>query len=348
MLAIALALLAGCGAPAAPASPTAPVATAASVPVVCADPTVPAVVAKVGDRSFTAAELDLLVGPSEARARVDLFEAREGALQHLIDKQLLETEAKKRGVDVEGLLKAEVEDKLPPPTDAELESFYNANVARIRQPLDEVKDQIRSHLAEQKMNERLEGFLAELQAATPATMFLEAPRFDVAATGPRLGPADAPVQIIEFSDFQCPYCSDGAKTIKDLRAKYGDKVSIVYRNFPLPSHTQAHRGAEAALCASDQGKFWEYADVLFENQRAMGDPELNQYAKGLALDEAAFSACLTAGTHSAQIDADQADGEKVGMNGTPGWYINGRAVSGARPLSAFSKIIDAELARLGR
>ena len=337
MIAIVLTLLVGCGAP-----PPAP------LPVVCADPTVPAVVAKVGERSFTAAELDALVGPSEARARVELFEAREGALQHLIDKELLETEAKKRGLDVEGLLKAEVEGKVAPIDDAEVQAFYDANVARIRQPLEAVKEEVRSHISEQAMNARLEGFLADLQAANPATMYLEAPRFTVAQTGPRLGPADAPVQIVEFSDFQCPYCNDGAKVVRDLRAKYGDKVSIVYRNFPLPMHNQAHRGAEGALCADDQGKFWEYADLLFANQRAMGDVELNQHAKTLGLDEAKFSACLTAGTHSAQVDADQADGEKIGMNGTPGWYINGRAVSGARPLPAFSKIIDAELARLGR
>ena len=144
-----------------------------------------------------------------------------------------------------------------------------------------------------------------------------------------------------------PYCIRGSDTLKQVMDKYGDKVSVVYRHFPLSFHTEAHKGAQASECANEQGKFWEYHDKLFANQRAMFDEDLRRYAGEVGLDQAKFDECLASEKYKAKVDKDLEDGAAAGMSGTPGFFVNGRFVNGAQPLEVFSQIIDAELAKKG-
>ena len=162
---------------------------------------------------------------------------------------------------------------------------------------------------------------------------------------PRFGNPEAPVQIVEFSDFQCPYCTRGASTLDEVKEAYGDKVTVVYRHFPLSFHMEAYKAAQASECANDQSKFWEYHDLLFANQRALTEPDLVSYAEQLSLNMGDFTECLNSGKHAATVDEDMAEGAAVGMQGTPGFFINGRFLNGAQPFEAFKEIIDAELAR---
>lgn len=159
------------------------------------------------------------------------------------------------------------------------------------------------------------------------------------------GNKSAKVKLVEYSDFQCPYCERHYPTLKQILAEYGDKVSVEYKHFPLNFHPMAQPAAEASECASAQGKFWEYHDKIFENQQALSQPSLTQWAQELGLNMTKFNACVQAGTYRAKVQAQAAEGSKLGVEGTPATFVNGQLVSGALPFEAFKQIIDAELAK---
>ncbi len=160
-----------------------------------------------------------------------------------------------------------------------------------------------------------------------------------------LGPADAPITIIEFSDFQCPYCEQWHKQVFDeLMAAYPGQIRFVYRDFPLPSHPEAQPAAEAAECAGDQSAYWDFHNALFSGPYGLSRAAYEQYASDLDLDTASFTACLDARTHQAEVEADARDASRAGINSTPSFVVNGRLLIGALPLSDFMAVIDEELA----
>ncbi len=159
----------------------------------------------------------------------------------------------------------------------------------------------------------------------------------------------APVVIVEFSDFQCPFCRKALPTLKQIKAVYGDDVAFVYKHFPLASiHPLAMRAAEASECARDQGKFWQYHDLLFENQGAFQDDKLVSYAEELGMDTRMFKDCLASGAKRLIIQRDFQEGLDQGLQGTPIFFINGRRLEGAQPYSEFKRIIDEELTKHGK
>jgi protein-disulfide isomerase len=161
---------------------------------------------------------------------------------------------------------------------------------------------------------------------------------------PAFGPEDAKVTIVEFSDFQCPYCSRAANAVTQIKEKYGDQTRTVFRQFPLSFHKEAHLAAQASLAAHEQGKFWEYHDKLFENQKALGREDLEKYAKELGLDMAKFKKALDDGTHKATVDAELQLGKEVFVDGTPTMFINGTRVGNSTDFAAISAAIDKALA----
>ena len=173
-------------------------------------------------------------------------------------------------------------------------------------------------------------------------------RVEVSTQGaPVRGAADAPVTLVEFSDFECPFCKQAQPTLKQLLERYPGKVRIAYRDFPLESiHPQARRAAEAARCAHDQGKFWEYHDALFTASPKLSADDLKRYATEVGLDGTKFDACVAGGSHKAAVQQDLDEGKELGITGTPAFFINGRPLSGAQPLEAFTKVIDDELTRV--
>ncbi len=163
---------------------------------------------------------------------------------------------------------------------------------------------------------------------------------------PSIGPENAPVTIIEFSDFQCPYCGVWYKQVyKQLLASYPTQIRLVYRDLPLPMHPEAVPAAEAAECANEQGAFWKYHDVLFEQQYGLDRAAYEHYAADLGLDATAFAACLDSHRYQAEIEADARDAGSVGISGTPSFVVNGRVLIGALPFSEFKTVIDEELAK---
>jgi protein-disulfide isomerase len=170
----------------------------------------------------------------------------------------------------------------------------------------------------------------------------------VDSTGrPALGDKDAPVTIVEFADFQCPFCGRTEGTLKELRAKYGDKIRLVHMDFPLPFHSHALDAAKAARCANEQGKFWQYRDALFANQNKLAPADLKATGKTLGLNSTEFNECFDKAKYVTQIKTDQAAGEKAGVDGTPAFFIDGRPLTGAQPAPAFEQLIDDELANRG-
>jgi protein-disulfide isomerase len=268
----------------------------------------------------------------------------ENTLDQAIQDRLLEAEAAAKGVSKEQLL-ADI--KAPAVTDAEVDAFYEQNKAQIPRPKDEIAPQIKKYLEQRGQGEARQKFFDSLEAKYKVEKKLEPIRIEVAATGPAHGPATAPVTIVEFSDFQCPYCGRLIPTLEQVKQKYGDKVRIVFRQYPLPMHPNAQKAAEASLCANEQGKFWEMHDAMFKNQQELAVDNLKAKAAALGLKADEFNSCLDSGKYVAQIQADMKDGSAVGVNGTPAMFINGRFVNGAVPIEQISSIIDDELRRKG-
>jgi protein-disulfide isomerase len=334
----ALLVLAACSTSAQPAHRTAP-----------AD-----VVATVGSASITLAEVDdkALDQPAPGGVKLSqaLYDARRAALDDLIAARLMDDAAKAQGVERSALIEKEITAKIPPVTDAEIASWYQSNQARLQGgSLDQMRQPIKSYLTQQRMQDVRERYLDMLKAKTPVHVLLEPPRQKVAAAGgPAKGAANAPVEMIEFSDFQCPFCQRANPTVEQVLTTYGDRIHFVYRHYPLPNHPNARPAAEAAACAAEQGKFWPYHDRLFSTPGKLSDAELKQSAADLGMNAGQFNSCVDTHKYRAQVDADVKAGEEAGVNGTPAFFINGRSISGAQPFDVFKKIIDEELALKSR
>jgi protein-disulfide isomerase len=248
------------------------------------------------------------------------------------------------------LLDAEVTSKVGLVTEQEIEKFYQENKAQIKGEQGQVREQIRSYLQNQKLNAKRDEFLKSLRSQAKVVINLKPPpvlRVEISADGaPFKGPAKAPVTIVEFSDFHCPFCRRVIPTLTQIESKYGDKIKLVFRDFPIeglhPGATKAH---EAARCANEQGKFWPYHDKLFAGPPKSSPEIFKAFAKELGLDVASFETCFDAGKYQADIKKDIEEGNRVGVTGTPAFFINGRLISGAQPLEAFARIIDDELSR---
>jgi protein-disulfide isomerase len=161
---------------------------------------------------------------------------------------------------------------------------------------------------------------------------------------PVRGNPSAPITVVEFSDFHCPYCKRVQPTLMELLNRYPDKVRIVYMDLPIDSlHPQAARASEAARCARDQGKFWEYHDRIYAGGPDTTPEYLRKMAAEVGLDVGAFEQCLASGKHKEGIQADLQQASRLGLNGTPAFFVNGRPLSGAQPIEAFVQLIDEEL-----
>jgi len=308
-------------------------------------------VATVGSTKITLSQVDerAMREPvsafGNARLGQALYMARSAALEELVGNELLDQEAKKRGIERPALVEKEIASLVSPPTDAEVSAWYQANAARVQgAKLEEVSAPIRNMLAQQRMDAAREQFLTTLRAKTAVSISLEPPRQKVADAGhASKGPAGAPVVMIEFSDFQCPFCQRANPAVDQVLKTYGDKIRFVYRHYPLPNHPDARPAAEAAACAQEQNKFWPYHDQLFANASKLSAKDLKDHAGAAGLDTTQFAACVDSRQTRAKVDADIAEADAAGVTGTPAFFINGRPLEGAQPFEAFKRIIDEEL-----
>lgn len=311
------------------------------------------VVAEVGGRKITLKEVDAKWEEFDAaeRARVTqlLYQNRRNMLDQVVGEILIENAAKAAGMSATTYVTQESAKRATPVSEAEIVQFFDGNRDRAQgRTLDQLRGQIKEFLESQRQLQARAQLVEELKGKNAAiTVMLDPPRYTVAtaAIDPVRGAANAPVTIVEFSDYQCPFCSRVNPTLAKVLATYGDKVKIVFKDFPLPNHAEAPKAAEAAHCAGEQGKYWEMHDKLFADQRALHVPQLKQSALAIGLDAAKFDQCLDSGKHAVLVTAGMAQGEKLGVNSTPSLYINGRALIGAQPFEQFKAVIDEELAR---
>jgi protein-disulfide isomerase len=276
-----------------------------------------------------------------------LYEARRAVLDEMIGNRLIDGDAKARGVDRDVVVQQEITAKVTQPTDSDVADWYKSNQQRVQgASLEQVAAPIRSLLVQERTSAARRTYVDRLKASTAVALTLDPPRVTVSDDGrPSKGPAGAPVQIIEFSDFECPFCFRVNPTVAQVLSTYGDRVRLVYRHLPLPNHPNARPAAEASGCANEQGRFWEYHDRLFANQSRLAAADLKQHAADLGLDTAKFNTCVDSRRFQKDVDADLDAAQLLGVSGTPHFFINGRALSGAQPLESFKAIIDEELAR---
>jgi protein-disulfide isomerase len=318
-----------------------------------ADAGIPEVLATIGDEKITLADVQARTGDKLAQLESQYLRERsktvETALQDILRERVILAEANKTGKTIEDLVLAEAGGTFDP-TDVEIEAWYDENKARLGpRKIDEVRAQIADLLRKKRRDEAAEKLQNRLNQQRQVAIKFQPFRlaFDN-GNAPTLGKKDAAVTFVEFSDFQCPFCRQFAPTIHQVEKDYGDRIQIVYRQYPIPSlHPFAFKAAEASLCAHEQGKFWALHDMMFAEQDRLTVMDLKEKAARLGMDKAKFSTCLDTGKYTEQVQKDMQEAVRSGATGTPAIYVNGVEVpGGAVPYSTVAAAIERELARV--
>jgi len=301
------------------------------------------VVAEVNGDKLTTADLEHQEGSKLLQSRYAYYEVQRKALDELIDQHLLEIEAHKQNLTVEKLLDREVNSKLPPDaTDDQLQVYYEG--LETDKPFDkDMKDKIRQHIHDARVAKLKTAYLKTLRSQARIMVELAPPEASVSIAGaPLLGPKNAPVVLVEFADYQCPYCQKVNPDLEKLQKEFGDKLAIAFKDFPLPAHPFAEKAAEAARCAGEQGKFWEFHNKLFEDKK-LEPADLKQEATALQLNTTKFDACLDSGAEAAVVQKDAGEGKALGLAGTPSFFANGHFFSGAMIYDALRDMVAQQL-----
>lgn len=306
------------------------------------------VAATVGTRAIDMAELDEAIAPELAKFETDRYEARREKLGEMIESMLLADEAKAQGVTADELVQREITEKVKTPDDDEIKEAYERVKGQAgHASLEELTPRIRELLVQKGTNARRADYFGALRKQTKVVVQLQAPRFAIDSTaGHTEGPEDAPITLVEFSDYQCPFCARAQPTVAKVLSRYDGKIRHVFMDFPLTQlHPLAMQAAVASHCAQEQGKYPQYHARLFADSRSLSAESLKKSAEDLQLDPAAFETCLASGKFDATIQRSLEAGRKVGVSGTPGFFVNGVPIHGSQPYEVFEQTIDAELAR---
>jgi protein-disulfide isomerase len=313
------------------------------------------VMAVINDETITESTFDKALSGRDRgsiiKAKSELYEAKMEALEEYVFNKLITAEAKSKNMSTEDFMKKEVDAKVKKPTAQDVDKFYKEVKAQYEKngktppPLnDAVKEQIKQQLTMKGTLERRQALNNELTKKNKVTFGLEQPRIAVTnGTNAVKGSEKAKITIVEFSDFQCPFCKKGADTMKEVMKKYNGKVQYYFRDYPLSFHDRAKQAANASRCAAEQGKFWQFHDTVFAEQSKLSDDDLIAVGKKLNLDMTKYEPCVKEMKNAAKVESDMHDGENAGVTGTPAYFINGIFVSGALPLNKFEAIIDSEL-----
>jgi len=306
-------------------------------------------IADVNGESIYEQDLMSTIGPKLSDLRNQEFKLKSDALNAVIRKKLIDLEAKKKGLTSEELLKREVDSKIADPSDDEAKGYYLAAKSGTTLPFDQVKPQVKRLLKNAEIERARDEYADSLRNKAQISILLQPPAVEVSYDVARVrGNADAPVTIVEFADFQCPYCRKAEATLNELLKKYDGRVKLAYRDFPLSQiHDHAEMAAEASHCALSQGKFWEMHDAMFVDGAKLDEGGLVKSAAGLGMDQSSFESCLKSGKYKSVVQQDIEAGSQVGVEATPAFFINGESLSGARPEAEFSEIIDRQLAAAG-
>jgi len=307
-------------------------------------------VAVVAGQPIYEQDLMAAAGPGLLDLRKQEYKLKSDALNQAIRKKLVEAEAKKKGLSTEELLKQEVDSKIAEPSDDEAKGYYLALKNETSLPFEQVKAQAKQLLKKAEIEQAREQYADSLRDSVEISVLLHPPLVKVSYDPARIrGSADAPVTIIEFADFQCPFCNRIEPALNEVLAKYEGKVKLSYRDFPLSQiHPNAKIAAEASRCALDQGKYWEMHDAMFADQSQLDEAALVKTAAAQDMDRKSFESCLKSGKHEAAVQQDFQAGSEAGVNATPTFFINGEFLSGVQSDADFAQIIDRQLSVLSR
>ena len=301
------------------------------------------VVAEINGKPITLGEFEGQRAERLFQAQNAYYQAERKVLDDFIGQSLLEQQAQQEHLRVEELLNRHVKSALPPePSEEALRVYYEGLDAT--QPFEAVRDQIVAHLRQRRFEKAKAAYVQSLREQAKVIISLPPPKADITLKGtPIRGIPTAPVVVVEFADYECPYCQQVNPDLQKLEEQYKGKVAFAYKDTPLPMHPHAEKASEAALCAGTQGRYWEYHDLLFASKQ-YDVPELKQHARQLNLDGTAFDQCLDTGAQAGAVKAQLAEFEKFGLSGTPSFFINGRFLSGAVDYATLHSIVEQELA----
>jgi protein-disulfide isomerase len=306
-------------------------------------------VAKIGEEVITASELEVLTGSSLVALRQQIYDTQVSKLEAEIYLRLVQKAAAAEGMTEGEYLRKRIDEMVAEPDEGEIVKLMSQYRSQLAADDLQARAQVVQVLSQREKQQRSQDLRQVLFAEAGVEILLEPPRVEVAVADgtPFRGPIDAPIVLIEYTDFQCPFCTRVQPTLDELMKRYEGQIRHVFKNLPLPMHKEAQLAGVASLCAQDQGKFWEYHDWLFANQRTLSRESMVAQAGVMGMDAEVFTSCIDRGAYLAVVRADMAEANSFGITGTPGFLINGRVLTGSQPIEDFEAIIDSELERRG-
>ena len=301
------------------------------------------VLIEIDGARLTSGDIELKRPTLFFQARNTYYEAQRKAVQEFIDEYLLEREAQREGVTVAQLLERHVNAAIQKdPSDEALRVYYEG--VDTAEPYEAVRDKIVAALRERRLAKAKTNYLESVRKQANIVVRLRAPHAEISLKDtPVRGRPDAAVTLLEYADFECPYCQQIQPVVDKLMAEYKERVAFGYKDAPLPMHARAQKAAEAAHCAGTQGKYWEYHSLLM-SKKQLDLPQLKEQARQLQLDGGVFDKCLDSGEQSNLVRAQLSEAAGLGVQGTPTFFINGRVISGVVSYEALRGVVEEELA----
>jgi protein-disulfide isomerase len=300
-----------------------------------------AVIAEFGEQKITLGELQQNMADQLFQARQQYYTAEREALDQMVEDRLLAAEARRQGMTVEQLLDRNVDTRVTDPTDDQLRVYHEG--LKTDEPFEEMREKILHHIRDLRTARLRTAYVQSLKDQAHVVITFAAPVAHVHTGDAAVrGPQTAPVRLVEFGDYQCPYCRQVHSDVNRLLSEYGAKLSFTFMDLPLSMHEHAQKAAEAAQCAGAQGKYWEFHDAAFEGND-LDVPHLKNHARRLGLDAAQFDKCLDSGEQAAAVAKQAAEGGRFRVSGTPSFFVNGHALAGAAHYDTLREMIDKEL-----
>ncbi|UWZ81929.1 DsbA family protein [Occallatibacter riparius] len=297
--------------------------------------------ANISGTVLTLGELEATQSGKLLQARYQHYLSERKALEDAIDERLLKTEAEKKNVSLDTLMDTVVYKGIQDPTEDQLKVYYEG--LETQDTYENVRSAVLQHIRELRRSRARAAYVAELRKNAQISILLMPPTAAVNTEGAfTLGKSNAPVTLIEFADYQCPYCQTANPQIQRLKREFGESLTVIFKDFPLPMHASAQKAAEASRCAGQQGKFWEYHDTLFST-RLLSPDDLRDHARVLKLDTDRFDKCLANGDEAGAVKKDFQQANALGLSGTPSFFINGHFFSGAMDYAAVKEFINQQL-----
>lgn len=310
------------------------------------------VVAKVAGETITDLKLDVMLGSRIIELRKEIFKLKKERLDQMLLDRIIEKEAAARNMTLDDFVNRVILPNGVTVEEAEIDGYIQQTKDRMREwtgSYEELRNRIRSYLEQGKRYNAINAYAKSVESKYGAAIYLKEPQLPIVTVktegSPSLGPADAPVTIVEFSDYQCPACRATQDEVKKAKSFFGDRLRLVFKDYPLKKHKNAHLAAEAARCAGDQGRFWDYQDVLFSAEHDLDSAQLKSYARNLGLSPETFNACLDEGKYKAAVERDVEEANRIGVDRTPSFVVNGKLIVGGPSFERFQKMIEEELSK---